>query len=206
MHKRTPFGTADRGTDVIWPPYTGPSREPRTHRRAPELWEARPASEPWIGQRVLTDLMPDTRRTDALLILARYLIVRLAVHVDRPPTESFRASIEAAAATDYLDALPGDLPEIRWLNAALETARGRASRPLVARLNAAAAAAGRRGHINGAFALRSAAWEIARRHGWHTEAARVARAIAGAAGEAGGLRSRTLWSRRARVHERRARE
>lgn len=203
QQKRPPFGTDRRGTDVVWPAFTGPSLEPRRYRRPAELWEQRPGAESWVGERVLSDLSSHPDRADALLILARYMTIRIAVHADRPAPGAFNASIERAAARDYLDALPPDIGERRWLEAVLDAA-GRVSRALVARLNAAAAAAGRSGHLHGEFALRSAAWAIASRHGWHAEAARVARAIAGSAARAGGRRSRALWSRRARIQERRA--
>jgi len=190
--------------DVSWPSSTGPSRERNRHRRPAELWELRPESEAWVGERALADLVPDTERTDALLILARYLTLRVAAHIGQPDAGTFNAGAERSTAREYLDALDDDIPEGRWLYAILGSSTTRVSRALVSRLNAAATAASRRGHVNGAFALRSTAYEVATRNGWDIEAGRVARAMAAAADRGGGRRSRSLWNRRARVHERRA--
>jgi hypothetical protein len=154
------------------------------------------------GERVLADLDSGSGQDDALLIMARYLVVRVARNVDRD-LPVFDPRIESASAREYLDAVTPDLPERRWLEAVLDSAI-RVSRTLVSRLNASASVAERRGHAYGAFALRYTAWEIATRRRWHAEAARTARAIAAAAERGGGRRSRSLWSRRARVQEARA--
>jgi hypothetical protein len=199
---RRPFGIAGRGTDVLWPAWTGPASLKRRNHRPDELWETRPDRESIPGERVLADLDPETGPDDAQLIMARYLIVRVARNANRA-LPAFEPAIEAASAREYLDAMQLDLPDRRWLEAVLR-ATGRVSRTLVSRLNAAASAADRRGHAFGAFALRYTAWEIATRKRWHAEAARTARAIAAAAERGGGRRSRSLWSRRARVHEARA--
>jgi hypothetical protein len=199
---RRPFGIAGRATDVLWPAWTGPASDRRRHRRPDELWETRPDRESVPGERVLADLDADTHHDDALLIMARYLVVRVARNAGRA-LPAFDPAIEAASAREYLDAIELDLPERRWLEAVLR-ATGRVSRTLVSRLNAAASAADRRGHAFGAFALRYTAWEIATRKHWHAEAARTARAIAVTAERGGGRRSRSLWSRRARVQEARA--
>lgn len=199
---RRPFGIAGHGADVLWPAWTGPASSCRHHHRPEELWEARLDRECVPGERVLADLEPETGHDDALLIMARYLIVRVARNADRA-MPAFDPAIEAASARDYLDAVQPDLPDRRWLEAVLRTA-DRPSRTLVSRLNAAAATAERHGHAFGAFALRYTAWEIATRRHWHAEAARTARAIAGAADRGGGRRSRSLWSRRARLQEARA--
>jgi hypothetical protein len=151
------------------------------------------------GERVLADLDSDTDHDDAMLIMARYLVVRVAGNVDRDQP-GFDPGIESASAREYLDPLTPDLSERRWLEAILDAAT-RPSRTLVSRLNASAAVAERRGHAYGAFALRYTAWEIATRRRWHAEAARTARAIAAAAERGGGRRSRSLWSRRARVQD-----
>jgi hypothetical protein len=200
-----PFGTAGRASDVVWPQWTGPSTEHTREHRPPELWERRPEAETAAGERVLADLDTSTNRTDALLIVARYLIVRIARHTDQPAVE-FNESAERTAALEYIDAIPGGVAEARWLRGILDACGNRVSRTLVSRLSAAAAVAGRRGHDNGAFALRYTAWQAAVRNEWHADAARIARAIAAAAERGGGPRSKRLWTRRARVHERRAAE
>lgn len=198
-----PFGTASHAPDVMWPPWTGPTTARHRNARPPELWERRPDAGTSPGERVLADLEPDTGPTDALLILARFVTTRVARNLYcRIP--GFDVAVERAAGREYLAAITEDLPEIRWLEAVLASGGNRPGRTLVARLNAAAAAATRRGHVHGAFALRYLAWDIAVQRGWHGEAGRVARAIAAAAERGGGRRSRSLWARRARVHEARA--
>lgn len=199
---RTPFGPTGRGPDVVWPAYTGPSLQSRTYRPT-ELWERE--IELFVGETVLADLGPGTDCTEALLILGRYQTVRIVIHAGRGESREIPAGIERAAACDYLDAIP-DATECRWLRATLDSIlpTDDLTPATLSRLRAAAAAASRRGHVHGAFALHLAAYEIARSRAWHRAAARVARAIAGTAAAGNGERSRRRWSRRARVHERHA--
>ena len=118
----------------------------------------------------------------------------------------FSARTERTAALGYLAALPTNVPERRWLRAALASISesGAVSGDTVSRLSAAAAMAAHRGQSRGSFALYRIAYVIAIRRGWHGHAARIARAIARAAAAGNGPRSIRLWSRRARIHERRA--
>lgn len=205
MHRLPePFGPACRGPDVLWPAWTGPGAGRPKRARLPELWESGPESEDSAGQRVLADLSADGTTSDALVILARYLVLRIALVTGGRVADHLNIAAERTAARDYLGALDPAAAEYRWLGGILDATRLKPGKALLSRLNAAAACAARAGHAHGAFGLYSASYEIAVRHGWHSDAARAARAIAATASRAGGLRSRSLWSRRARVHEARA--
>jgi hypothetical protein len=203
-HLPEPFGPAARAPHVVWPAWTGPPGGNRRRTHPPELWERGPASEASTGQLVLADLPPECDVPEALLIVARYLVVRIALFAGSRDPSVFNIAAERTAARDYLAAIDPVTAERRWLTGVLDAARRRPGRALLSRLNAAGAAAARGGHVHGAFSLYSASYEIAVHHAWHAEAARAARAIAAAATRGGGLRSSSLWSRRARVHEARA--
>jgi hypothetical protein len=198
-----PFGTRrGGGLAVVWPAYTGPAESLRRAPRPPELWERR--YEAFTGELVLED--PVRRRFDTTLVLARYLTLRVAAHAASDDWSAFLPEVERALALEYLGALPSRMPERRWLRAVLTSidGAGLVVPGTVSRLSAAAAAASKRGHRCGAFALWRAAYELACRRGWEGAAGRVARAIARAAAAGRGRRAERLWSRRARVHELRA--
>jgi hypothetical protein len=204
MNPLTPFPARHAGPDVVWPQRTGPDLEPRRHARRPEIWER--TVEAFAGETVLEDLRPGLPLCDATLILARYETARLAIHAATGSWNNFSPLIETTAAREYLDAVLDECPEARWLDGVVDSLQdaGIASPVTVSRLAAAAAVASRADHMHGAFALWRIAWEVARSLKWHAQAARIARSIAIAAGRAGGVRSQRLWSRRARVHARRA--
>lgn len=204
LHEYATFGARRGEPDVIWPQWTGPALEPRRFQRERELWERE--RELFFGDLVLED--EAASREDALLLLARYLTVRIASYAECGERSGFAAEIERAAALEYLDALPRVLPEQRWLRAVLTSIgpRGMPTRGTVSRLAAAAGAAAKRGARRGAFALSRVAYRIAAGQGWHRQAGRIARTLAREANRADARRSVKLWSRRARVHERRTAE
>jgi hypothetical protein len=156
------------------------------------------------GELVLEDAAQSS--VDGLLLLARYLTVRIVVHAAREEWNRFAAETERMAAMSYISALPPRLPERQWLRATLDSVSesGAVSMSTVSRLAAAAASAYRHGHVRGSFALYRTAYVVASGRGWHRQAARIARAIAAAAAAGNGLRSMRLWTRRANVHARRA--
>jgi hypothetical protein len=78
------------------------------------------------------------------------------------------------------------------------------ARMLARRLAQAAAAAVARGHARGAFALYHGAWNLAVASGAIAEGAKAARSLAELAAAEGARHSAKLWSRRARVLERKA--
>jgi len=200
--QQLPFDAAPRRPLVAWPAHNGPPATPRRALRPPELWEL--DFELFPGERVLEDAADHA--TDALLRLARYLTVRIAAHAALGEWERFAPEFEREAALEYLAAVPASAPERRWLRAALAAVSesGGVTPSTVSRLSAAAAMAAQRAQPRGAFALYRVAYLIASRRGWHRHAARIARAIASAAAAGEGPRSSRLWSRRARVHDRRA--
>jgi hypothetical protein len=204
MSRSLPFHPTRSGPAVAWPERTGPSGlEIHRHDRPRDLWEKRTELAP--GETVLADLGPRIRPIDACRILARYFTVRVVLHATESGQDTFLAA-DLAAARDHLGMLPRHCPERRWLGAVLTSvvAGEGASAATVSRLAAAAAAASRRGHPNGAFSLWKTGWDLATSRRWHVQAGRIAAAIAGAAGQAGARRSSRLWARRARVQLRRA--
>jgi hypothetical protein len=204
MNRNLPF--SGQRPDVVWPPHTGPSDlDMRRYGRPLELWER--TTEVCAGDTILEDLGPRVTAPRATLILARYETARVAIHAADGDWESFTPAIDIAAACDYLERVPAEYSERRWLAGVLGSisADGDVCAATVSRLAAAAAAADRIGHDQGAFALWRTAWQMTKSHRWHDAGGRVARAIARAAAAGGGVRSHRLWSRRARVVEGRAR-
>ena len=204
MDRDLPFHPTRRRPAVAWPERTGPtSLEIHRHARPRELWERR--TELYAGETVLADLDAATPPAEANLILARYFTVRAVLHaVEAGPAVA--PGVDLAAARDHLAMVSRQRPERRWLAAVLASveACAGATNSTVSRLAAAAAAANRAGHGNGAFALWKAGWDQATADRWHVQAGRIALAIASAARQAGAMRADRFWARRARVQLRRA--
>ncbi len=198
-----PFDGKPGGHDVVWPARSGPAIEPRRYERTPELWEQ--TFELFVGESVLEDLAAHCSRQESLQIVARYQVLRVAAHAGFDLWDAIDPEIERAAAEAWLRTLP-NLAERRWLTGVLAavTAEGDVRQAAISCLAGAAAAALEAGHTQGAFALQRTAYQIARAHAWHAEAARVCRAIARSAAEQSARHSQRLWDRRARVHERKA--
>ena len=192
-------------TDFVWPARTGPSLEMRRFERADDGWEQ--PFDRYPGETVLEDLGPHVSDEDALVIVARYAALRVAVLATQGEQAGEVLNAERVAALGYAAALPVRALELRVLGDLVREARSGTqtrARMLARRLAQAAAAAVARGHARGAFALYHGAWNLAVASGAIAEGAKAARSLAELAAAEGARHSAKLWSRRARVLERKA--
>ncbi|MGH7502330.1 MAG: hypothetical protein ACREL7_11290 [Longimicrobiales bacterium] len=171
-------------------------------RRPDDGWE-RP-TDYYPGETVLEDLGPGVSTEDALVIVARFAALRVAILAARPEMPAEALEAERAAAIGHASVLPQRAVERRQLSeVARAVRRGRGPRGLVKLLASAGRSATERGHTRGAFALYYSAWDLAVHAGALPDAVRIARSLAEVAGREGAPRSSRLWARRARALEQR---
>jgi len=172
-------------------------------RRIPERWESR--DELFEGATVLEDLVTAGGSTaESAAILARYVVLRLALRAVRGRSRGATYVQERGAAVTYLASYrPSDLREHLALASIVRLSGEEPDRALASALIEAGGHAARLGHSAGAFALCRAAYELALEHGWWLESARAAASVARQAAAGGGRHSTRLWRRRARVLMRR---
>jgi hypothetical protein len=200
-----PFGRPVGGPAFVWPAHTGPSLDRKRYERESDGWEQ--PQERFPAETVLEDLRPGARAEDALVIVARFAALRIAMLASRSELVGTALDAERAAAVGYAAVLPDTVSERRVLREIARTAKvgiHPATRNVANLLVAAAALAERRGHRRGAFALYHAGYDLAVGCGARGEAARAARALAGIAEAEGARRSARLWSRRTRALQRTA--
>jgi hypothetical protein len=166
--------------------------------RLDDCWE-RPVDR-FHGETVLEDLGPGVSEEDAILIVARFAALRVAVLAaeENMPGELLEA--ERAAALGYAAVLPPRTIERRQLGDVARAARrGGGPRGFARLLASAAESAVTRGHTRGAFALFHGAWDLSLNGGALADAHRIARMLAELAAREGAPRSSRLWARRARA-------
>jgi hypothetical protein len=164
-------------------------RDPRAHYRA-----GPPGPEQFPSEIVLRDLRDAARPDAAPLILARYAVLRawaLAVEGAPPPLlEHARA-----AAAGHLAATPGSWPERALLARLLDGAESGEEASAV--LENVAETAEAAGHVDGAFAARTAAWTAALRGLRLATASDVADGMAAFLGRTGAPETAAEWERAA---------
>lgn len=204
MNRYSPFTRATNRPAFPWPARLEPAlaEMPRRTSRLDDCWE-RPVDR-YPAETVLEDLGPGVSDEDALVIVARFAALRVAVLArdDQLPGETLEA--ERAAALGYASVLPARAAERKQLGEVARAARpGGGPRGLARMLRSAAESAVGRGHTRGAFALFHGAWDLSLNSGALTDAVRIARRIAELAHREGAPRSARLWTRRARALEKR---
>jgi hypothetical protein len=197
-----PFGRCRGGATAIWPAWTGPARLAVRSARPPDPWLVPP--DDFDGETVLEDLAVAGDERDAARVLARYLIVRL-LRAGFAPAPGFVPALDRAAAAACLAALPAGDPDrlalapLLTVGAADSTDRG-----FFLRIAGAARACLERAHFRSAFGLLHAGYTLATARHRHTDAARLARALAALATDRDARGAARRWGLRARVHDRRA--
>jgi hypothetical protein len=158
-------------------------------------------TERYAGEAVLRDLAVSAGDAEtAERIVARFAAARAVARTLEGGTEAALRAERNAAAEHVARMKAGDA-ERRALESAITTLERGAARPLATSLLTAASCAMTARHREGAVALYSLAWRVARHAGAAREAARAARAIERAARAAGVYRAVRLWHRRATVHD-----
>jgi len=161
-------------------------------------------SDRFPAESALLDLAPDGETDDALVIVARFAALRIALLAAGRSLEGGALHAERDAALAYAATVRG-VAESRVLGAIARTAGPERDAHNLPRLLAAAgSAAERQGHVHGAFGLFHAAWALGKATGALGEAARAARGIAELAARLDAPRSARLWTRRSRALDRRA--
>ncbi len=197
-----PFGR-ERGTAAaVWPAWTGPARLAVRSARPPDPWLV--PFDDFDGETVLEDLAVADDDLDATRILARYLIVRL-MRAGFAPTPGFVPAFDRAAAAAYLASLPAGDPDRLVLAPFLNVRPADPiDRHFFLRLAAAATRCVEQACFRCAFGLLYAGYDFATTRRRHTDAARLARALATLAADQHARGAARRWGLRARVHDRRA--
>lgn len=172
--------------------------------REPEPFEDRGMYEPYPGATVLEDFAVSEDDATSLRILARYTTARVLLLSMAGGLGGHKLRTECSVAREHLSLLPPHDWERRVLERLCDACRGLSGAAVVDAAIVAAEAAGKRGHVMGAYGLYRGAYEAARDRGWWLDAARAAWGIARLAELAEARRSTRIWRWRAGVLERRA--
>lgn len=187
----------------VWPFDDDEDLGSRRSRREPDVFELSSDREPYPGATALEDLVDDHDEIGCTRILARYTVLRVLLLSGAGWLSGARLREERRIALEHLALLPSHDWERMVLERLNALCRETPAPAIVPAAALAAEAAAKRGHRLGAFALYRAAFELGRRRAWWAEAAAVARGVSRLARSQEAHRSERLWSRRARVLERR---
>jgi hypothetical protein len=180
-----------------------PALEQKRWQREPEPYEVLSSAERYPGATAMEDLDESQEPAERTRILARYAVLRVLVLSGAGWMTGAPLRMERRIAIEHLMLLPAHDWERRALERLISLCRETPAPAVAAAASAAAEAAAKRGHCRGAFALYRASFDLARRRAWWAEAASAARGVGRLARMEEAHYSHKLWSRRARVLERR---